>query len=763
MNLPDILKTEQKYEILIGLILVLLFFAAQLLLYFKSYLQCDESRKNGGTGRRDKESHWIYWAICLPIDIFNFFIVLCGKSTWGSIITCDNVNIVMPIITTILISFFGLTAASYTFQINDMHEQQRQFPNDRFFIDIYLERTRFKFSVALWSTVLICILSVSIFMLEGLLGNRGISNYKLECGFILCMFSTELILWMLYLNWVLFFHERYIDKYTGRILKNITDSSNNNDKLAQLLKRVNSLEMIFQRILQNNVHVQDVYPLADRALLAMLGTNGPEDTENAADRENAENLLKSYYELINWRNAVIHLENSRNAKRKPNLLPGPLQINMLEKIETHIRQKRMTNERFTNMDLSSMTFLGESNLKNTDFSGCDLRNINLEGSDCSGANFTDALMSRIYLSRDLDEKRILIDRRTKLGGANFYNCNLGNSIIRYEKENKDAYFDMEEGNFNRAVLTSSEMQGVNFELSSFDQAKLYYNKWKSCCAKLVIFSEAMFSNSLLLNTDFTKADFSGAFLVNAVIKDCYFEGARLHKTDFSNSRICGGNWSKIMATGAAFKNTKISPAVTEEELSEIRYQKPLFCRSVLRNVDFTESMLSCVDMSDAQVSECIFTGSTGNRNCFCNADMTNCLFNQTRWNRCFFDYVQFDRSVFKNVEFANGCFVRTSFEQCLFLNTENAGQSKRKVRKEWEEAVFKRDKGRFRRPEKRNSKRFVFDMAYLENVSFKGAYGLTERMFRGATVVGIDFRGTGIKRRALSREASRIIACRFSC
>lgn len=766
MNLLGILKEEFTSEILMGIVLLLPFMLAQGLLYFRSFCKCDGIGINSGAGPRDKKSNLAYLIVCILIDIFNLFVVMCGKSAWVSFITCDDVDIVMPIITTILISFFGLTAASYTFQVNDMHEQQRQFPNDSSFIDIYLERTRFKFSVALWSTVLICVLSVSIFMLGKLLEQGGIANYKLECGFILCVLSTELIMWMLYLNWVLFFHERYIDKYTKRILKYTVDLADEEVKLPQMLKRVNSLEMIFQRILQNSVHVQEVYPLANRDLLAMVGADALEADEESDKWENAENLVKFYDELIRWRNAVIHLQNSRNVKRKANLTPGLRQIEKLEKIEKYLKERRLVNERFTDMDLSSMEFFGESNLQNTDFSGCDLRNISLKGSNCNGANFSNALMSQIRLGGSLTEKGIWIDGETKLSCGNFYNCNLGNSTILYERlaegsNEENDYFDMAEGNFNRVKFTNSEMQRVDFELSSFDKAQLYYNKWKSCCAKLVIFSDAMFSNSRLLNTDFSKADFSGAVLVNAVMKDCCFEEARLHKVDLSNSEIGGGNWNKIMATGASFKNVKVLPVVPEEELSGIDVPNPMFCRSVLRNVDFTECSLTHVDMSDSQVGECIFTGATGRKNRFCNADMTNCLFNRTKWERCFFDYVQFDRSVFKNAEFSKSRFVGTSFEQCLFLNTENGGQSKPEILKAWEEVIFKGNQETFNALADEPSNRSVFEKSYLEKISFKGTVGLTEQMFHGAVVVGIDFRGTGIKWRALHKQASKVIKCKF--
>lgn len=740
-----------NFETFIGVVILILFVIAQIVLFVKSYRQCAEG----------KGSTFWYCIIFVLLDILNAFVVLLDKSKFWENITGNNIDVVMPIITTILISFFGLTAASYTFQINDMHEQQRRFPNDSSFIGIYLERTRFKFSVALWSTVLICVLSVTTFIFEGFLCKKNLTGfYKIESGYILCVFATELILWMLYLNWVLFFHERYIDKYTTEVLKSFADKSNEEEKIPELLTRVNSLEMIFQRIVKNNIHVQDVYPLENQDVLAMLGSDGLDSVGIAEKRKNAELLVKKYYELISWRNAVIHLQNSRNRNLRKKLIPGSQLKKSLKELEEHIRKKRMTNERFTNMDLSSLDFLRESNLEKCDFSNCDLRNINLEGSDCIGANFSDSLLGRIYMGSHPSEKGIKIDRNTDLSQVNFYNCNLENTTIQYDG-NEDKYFSMKEDNFDHVILSKSEMQKVDFKFASFDKAQLYYNNWKSCRANLAIFSESMFSNSLLQNTDFKRANFSGAVLVEADIKDCCFEEARLNKTDFSNSNIGGGNWNKVMATDASFKGARVSRVLPGGDLPIVKYKDPLFCQAVLRNVDFTESILSYVDMRDSQMSECIFTGSSGNENCFYNADMKNCLFNRTNWDCCVFDFTQFDCSVFKNVKFSNSSFVGTSFEQCLFLNTDNDSLNESRSLRDWRRELLMADKRIPARSVESHSETFLFQNAYLEKVSFAGAYGLSEQMFNDATIVQIDFRGTGISKRILHKYVRKMVGCRF--
>lgn len=758
MNFLKIISLNM--ERIIDICILSPFLIAQYFLYKKSYRKCAVMKMDYSTGEKDKFSFWVYCIVWLIIDVLNFWLVYFGKNKWLRFIVTGNVDIAIPIITTILISFFGLTAASYTFQINDLHEQQRQVPNDSSFIRDYLERTRFKFSVALWLTVLICALSVSIFMWENFLKETGITlYYKSECGFFLCTLSTELIMWMLYLNWVLFFHERYIDTYARRILKKVVNpASAEMNKLSDQLRRVNSLEMIFQRLLKNNVHVQDVYPLENRDLLAMLGYDGLEDT---AKKEVTITLVTEYYKLINWRNAVIRLQKSRDLNQKVNMILGLDLLEKLKEIEIYIKRNRMSSERFSDMDLSAMDFFKESNLEASDFSNCDLRNINLESSNCTGANFSNVLMSQIRLDESSHMKGVRIDRATKLNKTNFYNSNLERSAIFYRKDRskKDDYFGLEEANFDKAILTASEMWNVSFKFSSFDKAQLYYNAWGYCQATLATFYQAMLSNSKFIKTIFTRANLSGAVLVEAEIQDCCFEEARLHKADFSNSKIIGGNWIKVMATGAAFKNVKMLCASPKGELAN--YPNTLFCQAVLLDVDFTESHLTDVDMSDAQISECIFTGSSGSKNCFFNADMTNCQFNRTKWICCIFDYVQFDHSMFKNIDFSKGRFVGTSFDDCWFLNTENDEVNIPQIRREWERTMLKVSRARFNNSGMNQLESYFFRDSYLEKVSFLGVYGLTEQMFCGAIIRETDFTNTGITKLRLEKFAKKIENCTF--
>lgn len=452
------------FESAFGIGILLLSFTIQMILFWRSYLKADGILSGERLKRKGKIKYWVIFGL---LDLGNFilfgliedkFLLWSDAGIYAVEIIRDNIDIAMPIITTVLISLFGLTAASYTFQINDIHEQQRQNPNDKLFLEVYLNRTRFKFSVALWSTVWICMLSVSVYVLEEILCRTDVTKvYKAECGFILCLLATEVILWMLYLNWVLFFHERYIERYTKEILQYIVDSPDKNSindkiELSQWLKRVNSVEMVFQRLLSNNVHVQDVFPLESRDLLIMLG--GELENIDDGERQRGEALVKKYYELIDWRNAVIHLRNLNNDSSNVRMLLENPQKRNLEDIEKYIKEKRMKSERFTGMDLSSMDFFQGSDLENADFSNCDLRNINLEGSDCTGVNFTNALMSRMCLNGSLTGKVIRIDRNTKLKRANFHDCNLENTVIRSVFPD---YFDMSEDTFSNVILTSSEM------------------------------------------------------------------------------------------------------------------------------------------------------------------------------------------------------------------------------------------------------------------------------------------------------------------
>lgn len=758
-------------ELIIGMIAVVIIVIVQIIVYLKSYSKCFEENLLHDSETRRKAVRR-YWEVCVAVDIINA-IVFCFQKIWLPTLENDKDIITgITIITTVLISFFGLTAASYTFQINDMHGQQREYPNYEIFIAEYLEITRFKFTIALWATVLISALSIGIFLINGILKEYGVTEYYVqEAGFILCCLAVEVILWMMYLNWVLFFHERYIDKYAFRVLRTVkkkTKGGNKSFAIESVLKRINDLELIFQRLLKNSIHIRGAYPLENRDLLAMFSNV---NAGNTAQKQRAEECVADYYKILTWRNAVVRNANSkRNEKREGKKVDEDF-LKRLENVEAYIRENRLNGESFSGMNLSGAELFAGGNLERANFSDSNLQNVDLTGSDCMRADFSNALINRVHFVKEGGQAMpgVRISEGTEMAKTNFYSSNMESSRIEYgehaEYSKVDTesgafvYYSMEEGNFDNAVLSNSSFRNVDFIYSSFEGAQMYYTNLDHCRASLAVFRMAMLSNSLLQYSDFTKANFTSAIMVSTMLLYCNFEEARMHRANLANSSIINGIWNKVLATGATLKGSGIYPTAQYPEDNDSRGEVVDFTQMVLKDVDFTECKIHYTDMSESQINGCIFTLSTGQNNYFTNVDMRDCLFNGTIWKISIFDYAQFDGSTFKNTEFSDGRFIKTQFNQCLFISFAGDTGAYHEERKRWEESRGYVSEG-WRKEESGNQKA-MFEGAYLEQVSFAGARGMTEEMFKDATVIGVDFRGTGISKGKLNSIALGMKDCVF--
>lgn len=715
--------------------------------------------------------------------IFNIFILSYLDKDFSCKIK-EDMSTYITIITTVLISFFGLTAASYTFQINDMHTQQNQFPQYELFIDEYLGLTRFKFTIALYGTVLVSGCSVFSFLIDGICsGNyqNGRSD-KLEIDMILCSMGVEIITWMLYLNWVIFFHERYINKYAQRAMnRKIAEEKNRfptesmvkyltqrcieycgekiktirqkikeivtdvleimdigteedieiNQQKAQLenyLRRLADLELIIQRLRKNKMHVIENYPLQDREILVFCP--GSAGSRNESLRIQSEKIWESYQGMIIIRNAIVRLHNYQRGDK---FLYDKEYFSeeRLKAVENYIRNKRVTGEDFFDMDLSEVNLFQNGKLENSNFRNSNLQDANLKGSQCRNTSFSGCMLSGMYVEdrENVREPGVTISRSTCLENVNFSNSNMESSRLCFKKGQER--FSMKGGNFDQVIFSNSHFEGVDFSFSSFGNAQMFCTSWKNCYQKFAIFIHTLLSNSILERSDFLSANFSDAILVSMKVVECRFCNSRLHHANLTDTKIEGGDWSRIMATGAAMKSMIITSGDDGASVG--------FGQAVLQEVDFTDSNIQNADFTGAQINDCIFTNFKGEHIIFNDADMRDCLFNNTEWKKSIFDYVQFDGTILKKTFFRKCRLSNISFMSSQFVYREPREQNEDEMLRKWEQKVGFADT---EQPDMHHKS--IFSECYLEKVSFYGVRGLSPGMFTYSTVVLCDFRNTGL-------------------
>ena len=497
IRLLTMIHDETWVWILVIVVIVLVF----LLLYFKSYVHYIMNADPDhylNPGKRIK-----YIGYCFLVAVINCALFKIMECRWIGSLVGSTLDTGITIITTVLISFFGLTAASYTFQLNDLHGQQKDSPNDYAFIEEYLAMTRFKFTVALWGTVLISAVSIGLYMFEPFILTENIMD---ELKFILCCLSVETIIWMMYLNWVLFFHERYINKYAENVLRQSGGKDRTNSmSVEECLKRINEIDIVVHRLRKNSIHIKETYPLKNRDMIAFLGGR---DEMQPDQNEECRECLQNYYTLRLWRNAVVREANSglKRSGRKAETIFNNEYQNKLKMVEGYLKAGRLEGEIFTGMDLARMSIFAGARLEKADFSDSNLEYVDLRGTVCTSTNFSNTRMSRLRyvddseetsdsktqtISRD-DSAGIKISKETRFGQIYCKNSNMEGSIVKRNMEGsivkqdkeggfsaipyefrENLMFSMESGNFDSGILSGSEFEGVSFEYSSFDDSLMY--------------------------------------------------------------------------------------------------------------------------------------------------------------------------------------------------------------------------------------------------------------------------------------------------
>lgn len=774
IRLLTMIHDETWVWILVIVVIGLVF----LLLYFKSYVHYimnDDPEHFLNPGKEIK--YFLYCSAIVAINCGLFFVMEYG---WLNSLNGNALDDGITIITTVLISFFGLTAASYTFQLNDLHGQQRDSPNDYAFIEEYLAMTRFKFTVALWGTVLISAVSIGLYMFEPFILTENIMD---ELKFILCCLSVETIIWMMYLNWVLFFHERYINKYAENVLRQ-SGGKGETDSLSveECLKRINEIDIVVHRLRKNSIHIRETYPLKNRDMIAFLGGR---DEMQPDQNEECRECLQNYYTLRLWRNAVVREANS-GLKRpgwKTETIFNKEYQNKLERVEGYLKAGRLEGEIFTGMDLARMSIFAGARLEKADFSDSNLEYVDLRGTVCTSGNFSNTRMSQLRYFDDSQSTfdrniqmtfpdgstGIKISKETKFDQINCKNSNMEGSMVKRhiegelfeisDESRENLMFSMESGNFDSGILSGSEFEGVSFEYSSFDDALMYGVKLKKCDFSFSTFIKSVLSTSVWKECIGKRGNFSNAFLVSAQFYDCFMEEARLHRANMGNIIITRGNWSKIMATGSSMKRARFN--VPEDKKTGQEDAKLDLSKAVLRDVDFTEAMFFDTIMTGSRINECVFTSVSGQGNNFLYADMQNCIFDDTKISDSLFDYARFDGSSFRNSSFDGGCFRFSSFCDCIFLLY--AGGLEEQHSSEWGEWMNERsdEMKRIIKEIQYGIPGELFKDALLYKVNFKGSRGLQSWMFKNAVVTDVDFSNTEVSEDELKKVAKAVSGCIF--
>ncbi len=430
----------------------------------------------------------------------------------------------------------------------------------------------------------------------------------------------------------------------------------------------------------------------------------------------------------------------------------------------------MWGESFSNMDLSRMSLSG-GDFQNSDFSQCDLTYTRIKGAYCKDADFSEAKMPGMFFV-DVDgcEGEIAVTciddskdswdpyhghEATYFTGATFARADVSRACLlaegacwdkafpfiqsRRAKPYEDTLFSLENTSFDYAKLYSSRLSNLSFDRANLQKALVFNSIWFQCSAEKTGFEGVTMTNSVVICCSFHGSNMNDILFPGSILYRNDFRGALLRNANFSDSNIYRCNFSNSYCQNASFsgmihdKDT-VFKSVSDNKLDRQCIQDDLeeccvdFSYATLTNTDFSGAELSHTNFSYAIGTNCIFTNAEGCYTEFSKALLSSSIFNNTHFVQGTFESSVLRDSVFMGCVFDSCELTDTDLSKAIFLPGD--------------ESMFKDSK--------------------LVRVDFSDTRGLNSSFFDRSSLIGCDFRGSGISKRELSKAGIYYRDCIFS-
>ena len=240
----------------------------------------------------------------------------------------------------------------------------------------------------------------------------------------------------------------------------------------------------------------------------------------------------------------------------------------------------LTEANFAAADLTKTSFV-MSGLSKSKFHGVNLIDATLAGSDCSLANFSDAILENVDLSG------------ASFSGAQLRHANLVNATAH-------------KTDFTGAMLAQSNLMGANLIQANFTAADLSgANLSKTRCIN------AGFSCAKLHKVQFAGADLSDSSADKGTqATDADFRDAHLDKASWVGANLCGSNFDRMTGNIADFSETVMTNVTMRRAQAKgIVFDKADLQQSDFSMSNFMEGSFARTKMSDVDISTCNLYGA----------------------------------------------------------------------------------------------------------------------------------------------------------
>jgi uncharacterized protein YjbI with pentapeptide repeats len=225
---------------------------------------------------------------------------------------------------------------------------------------------------------------------------------------------------------------------------------------------------------------------------------------------------------------------------------------------------------FSGLDLSGVDFRGyyavdyETNLRNVNFSNCNLQRAEFGAAILDGADFTGAnLEGATFVTASLKQATLL---RVNLKGTHFYQTDLSGAKLAHADLSSA---DITGSNFGWADLSDAILSGAkndywwsDFRNTNLTRANLSRLKLNGAHFRGAILQSADLSGTQLVQADFTDADLADASLKDAHVESAVFRNAQ-GLSDAERTRLEGHaqRWKFELKAGVAgFRKAIYFPA-----------------------------------------------------------------------------------------------------------------------------------------------------------------------------------------------------------
>ena len=258
----------------------------------------------------------------------------------------------------------------------------------------------------------------------------------------------------------------------------------------------------------------------------------------------------------------------------------------------------------------------------------------------------------------------IIDKFKESEFEEAFNNEMYHQILDGSRKKVDSGTNLENANFEGRTLEKVIFLSCNLKKAKFKNATLKGVVFIGCALNESDFSNSQVTSVEFIHSDLTRASFDGC-------RTTIFSGSIPTKSsdrmDFFTQRISGASHSEVLRI--VFWDSNMS----ETSMRNICFMQPIFFRSKIDTVNFSNSALFAGRLSMSEVSNSDFTDT-----CFMafrfgeNSIIGNTKFIDAQFYMCIFDEITVDSSNFSRATFNSffikgGLFKDTTFRKGSFF------------------------------------------------------------------------------------------------